>query len=92
MSHGAISDRADSIALHVTLPVSHLPGLTLFVTSPHSSVASVLAASGVWRSGRAHEVLAHGAVDYLKKPFKLEHLDALLNLHLSHAQAASLRN
>jgi len=42
--------------------------------------------------GGAHEVLALGAVDYLKKPFKLEHLDALLNLHLSHAQAASLRN
>ena len=42
--------------------------------------------------GGAHEVLALGAVDYLKKPFKLEHLDALLNLHLSHAHAASLRN
>ena len=42
--------------------------------------------------GGAHEVLALGAADYLKKPFKLEHLDALLNLHLSHAHAASLRN
>jgi CheY-like chemotaxis protein len=36
--------------------------------------------------GSAQDVLALGAVDYLKKPFKLEHLDALLNLHLSHPQ------
>jgi len=42
--------------------------------------------------GGAHEVLALGADDYLKKPFKLEHLDALLNLHLSHPHAASLHN
>jgi ActR/RegA family two-component response regulator len=42
--------------------------------------------------GGAHEVIALGAADYLKKPFKLEHLDALLNLHLSRAHAASLRN
>jgi len=37
--------------------------------------------------GSAQDVLALGAVDYLRKPFKLEHLDALLNIHLSHAHA-----
>ncbi len=36
--------------------------------------------------GSAQDVLALGAADYLKKPFKLEHLDALLNIHLSHPQ------
>jgi CheY-like chemotaxis protein len=41
--------------------------------------------------GSAQDVLALGAVDYLKKPFKLEHLDALLNIHLSHPQAALAR-
>ena len=30
----------------------------------------------------AQETISLGAADYLKKPFKLEHLDAILNIHM----------
>ena len=33
--------------------------------------------------GTAHETIALGAVDYLKKPFQLDHLDAVLNIHMT---------